>query len=281
MAARSALEAGVGPLWLAAARSIGAAVIMLVVLRWTSRTLAIRRLAAVGVVMASLNVIAPYIFLNLALGHASSGFVYLVLAMTPLSVAVMAHFALHDEPLRKQKAWALSVGFAGVGVLIGSGESGIGPDGNVVAASLFAGGAVLALSSSNVFYRKLGSRLDSIEVTTVTFVIGAPILVVLAMICEPSGWRELEVATATVAYLAVIGSVVPYLFLYWLLKNVGTGLASSVGYIAPLVTTVSGALVLDERISPGIAAGAALILLGAVLINRAAAAVPIEGVLET
>jgi drug/metabolite transporter (DMT)-like permease len=279
VAARAALESGVGPLWLAAARSIGAAVIMVVVLRVTRRSLIDRTLVVVGALMAVLNVIAPYILLNLALGYASSGFVYLVLAMTPLSVAVLAHFFLRDEPLRTRKLWALLVGFAGVAVLIASGDSGLGVRGNPTLAAVFSGGAVLALSSSNVVYRRLGPKLDSIEVTTMTFVLGTPILVLTAAFMESGGVPAVTDAVPIISYLAIVGSVVPYLFLYWLLRSVGTGLASTVGYVAPLITAVAGAVVLGEQITPGIAAGAVLILLGAMLINRSAALVP-EGMIE-
>jgi drug/metabolite transporter (DMT)-like permease len=72
-----------------------------------------------------------------------------------------------------------------------------------------------------------------------------------------------------IVYLTVIGSVLPFLLFYWLLRHVSSTKASLVGYVVPLIALGAGALLLDERIETGIVGGGVLILIGVVLTDRA------------
>ena len=71
------------------------------------------------------NLAVPYILSTIALQYASAGFIGLTTALIPLFTALLAHFALENERLSPMKVGGLVLGFAGVGALLGSGESGL------------------------------------------------------------------------------------------------------------------------------------------------------------
>lgn len=72
-----------------------------------------------------------------------------------------------------------------------------------------------------------------------------------------------------IVYLAVIGSIVPFLLFFWLLKRVAVTRASLIGYVVPLIALIAGIVLLDEKLQAGIALGGVLILGGVILTDRA------------
>ena len=71
-----------------------------------------------------------------------------------------------------------------------------------------------------------------------------------------------------ITYMTVVGSVTPFLLFFWLLQQVSATKASLVGYIVPLISLVSGIVLLDEKLQFGIAVGGVLIVIGVVLTDR-------------
>ncbi|MGA9595671.1 MAG: DMT family transporter, partial [Acidimicrobiia bacterium] len=72
-----------------------------------------------------------------------------------------------------------------------------------------------------------------------------------------------------IIYMTVVGSVLPFLIFFWLLRRVSATKASLVGYVIPLVALVAGIVLLDEKLQVGIGVGGVLILAGVVLTDRA------------
>ena len=100
--------------------------------------------------MGLLNLLIPYVVFTFAYDNASAGFVGLFAALIPLVTAIYAHFMLPDEPMTRAKLIGLSVGFAGVVVLLASGDTGLGAEGNpLLAAGLsIAGVAVIGYAGA-------------------------------------------------------------------------------------------------------------------------------------
>ena len=72
-----------------------------------------------------------------------------------------------------------------------------------------------------------------------------------------------------VLYLALVGSVLPFLAYYWVLQHVSVTRAQIIAYLVPLVALTSGIIVLDEKLEIGIAVGGGLILLGVIITGAA------------
>ncbi len=71
------------------------------------------------------------------------------------------------------------------------------------------------------------------------------------------------------AYLVVPGSIVAYTAFTWLLRNVPITTVSTYAYVNPVVAVAVGWALLNERVTPQMAIGGALIVGSVALVIRA------------
>ena len=270
VATRAALNDGVPPIAMVAYRAILATVILWVLLKARGWQMPRdRRTWSAGLVQGVFQLSLPFILFTLAYENASAGFVGLLVALIPLGTATIAHYLLPDEPMNVAKAVGLIVAFLGVAFLLFSGDSGLEEGGKPLVAAVLAICAVLSISFAGVFARGRAEQIDPVEVTWMQFTFGVVLVGGTMLVYEglpgsisPWGWT-------LIVYLTVIGSIVPFLLFFWLVKNVAVTRASLVGYIVPLVALVAGIVLLDEKLQAGIAVGGLLILAGVILTDRA------------
>jgi len=265
VATRAAFEHGVGPLTLVGVRLLIASLLVL-----TTRVVILRRLRIdrtvlrVGAVMAVTNVAIPFWFFTFAFQYASAGFVGLMAALTPLTTAVFANQMLPDERLNAWRVIGLALGFAGVGVLLAAGDSGLATGGEPVLAVAWSLPAVGAFSFSTVYGRRAAASLGGLDILVVQFTIGAMLAVPPMLVFE--GAPQLGAsAWGLLVYLAAVSTFLPLLLFYWVLIRGSAGQASLVGYLVPFVSVVAGIVLLDERAQPGLLMGGAAILVGVVV----------------
>ena len=266
VAVRIALREGFGPLTIAAATSMIAAVAVFLLIAGRRQGIPVGRIELrMGAVLSIISVLVPFYTRNLALDNASAGFVTLVSALVPLVTAVTAHFALTDEPLKLFTVAGLMLGLGGVAVLLLGGDSGIAEGGNPPLAGVFGLISVLSMSAAAVYAKRYAGGYSALGVTGVQLVIGSAILTLLALPVEglpadPSmtGWISL-------LYAGVLGTFVTLALYYFLIRHVTVTYSTIVGYILPFIAVVAGVLVLDEQVQPGIVIGGVLVLLGVVV----------------
>jgi drug/metabolite transporter (DMT)-like permease len=69
-------------------------------------------------------------------------------------------------------------------------------------------------------------------------------------------------AALAIAYLGIFGSVMGFTLYYYLIKHLETGRVALITLITPVTALLLGMLLNGERLTPNIAAGTAMILLG-------------------
>jgi drug/metabolite transporter (DMT)-like permease len=79
---------------------------------------------------------------------------------------------------------------------------------------------------------------------------------------------------AAIAYLIVFGSLLAFICYLYALQNLPTEQTSIYAYINPVVAVLCGWLVFGEKVTPFIAIGGAVTLVGVYLVNKAFKAVP-------
>lgn len=274
VATRAALNDGVPPIAMVTYRAILATVILLVLLKVRGWQIPRHRSKwSTGLVQGVFQLSLPFVLFTLAYENASAGFVGLLVALVPLGTATLAHFLLPDEPMNLAKAVGLTVAFIGVAILLLSGDSGLEEQGKPLVAAVLAIGAVLSISFAGVFARGRADRIDPMELTWMQFAVGIVLVGGTMLIYEGLPGSISLWGWTLIVYLAVIGSIVPFLLFFWLLKRVAVTRASLIGYVVPLVALIAGIVLLDEKLQAGIAVGGALILVGVILTDRAERAV--------
>jgi drug/metabolite transporter (DMT)-like permease len=270
VATRGALNQEVTPYRLAAYRATLAVVVVIVYLVATRRPLP-RGVVAwkVGFVMGTSNLAVPFITSTIALQYAGAGFIGLMTALIPLMTAALAHFLPLDERLSVAKVGGLLVGFAGVGVLLLSGDSGLVSGGRPVLAGVLALIAVASISAGSLYAKYHAGGYEPLQVTGLQHAIGAVVIAVAMLLVEGGPRTETPTAWLQLGYMAIFSSFVPMMLYYWLLTRVTATYASLAGYVIPVIAIAAGVLLLGEQLQPGIVAGGALILVGVIVTDRA------------
>lgn len=270
VATRAALNAGVPPIGLAAIRALLAASVLagwfLLRRRRINRN---RHNLVTGLVSGLFQLSIPFILFTLAYQYASAGFVGLIVALMPLGIALIAHLLLPDEPLTGPKVIGLSVAFAGVGILLMSGDSGLGTGGQPVLAAVLTLGAVGSVSFATVFTRSRAGTYAPLELTLMQFVVGVFLVGTVMLISEGMPGAISTWGWMLILYLTAVGSLLPTVLYFWLLSHVTSTKTALVGYVTPLISLVAGVLLLSEVIQFGIVIGGSFILAGVVLTDRA------------
>ena len=270
VATRATLNAGVPPVTIVAIRAVLASAVLYALLRIRGKGFPRRWETWSGALVQGLfQLSAPFILFNFAYDHASAGFVGLFAALIPLGTAIVAHFMLQDEPLHVGKLAGLSLAFLGVGLLLLSGDSGLADGGNPLLAAGLSIGAVTAISYAGVYAKLHSHDYDPLDITFMQFFIGMFVVGAAMLLLEGVPGAISTWAWLLIIYMTVVGSVLPFLIFFWLLRRVSATKASLVGYVIPLVALVAGIVLLDEKLQVGIGVGGVLILAGVVLTDRA------------
>ena len=258
---RIALREGLGPITIGAAGSLIAAcgvLVMMLVLRRPN--LIGRNELRIGAVLSVLSVLIPSQTRNLALQHASAGFVILVNVLIPIVTVVFAHFMLADERIRLSTVVALLLGLAGAGILVLGGDSGIAEGGNPRLAGVFSMIRVTSIALASVFAKRYSGQYSVLGVTGVQLGLGAAGLTLSAALVEGIPGAITRVGGLSLLYVGTLGSLVPLGLFYFLIRHVTVTYSTIVSYIIPLVAVFTGVVVLDEQLQPGIILGGALVV---------------------
>lgn len=217
-------------------------------------------------VIGILQVALPYGLMFVAQQWVPSGLAAILFATFPIWIALLARLSLPGERLTPLRIASVLVGVGGVVVLEGSRLA------ELSASPLLAlGSAIMVLASivvafANVVARRHILAVSPLALTAGQAAVGGLLLLIASAVSEAG--RPIAFtpsAAGAVLYLAVFGSGLTYLGLYWLLPRIPI---AALGVIPLLDTTVAvflGAAVLGEPVGWTMAAGGAMVLAAAAL----------------
>lgn len=231
-------------------------------------------LASTGVMMFAVN----YGLLFWGELHISSGLAAVLQAMIVIFGMFFAHFLIPSEPLRLPRVIGALVSGVGVALICGKllGHGGMlafwGGLGVVI------GGAGAALSS--VLLKRRAMDLAPAMIAGWQMIFGTIPMLLLGVIVDgnPLRFHWTGMAIFCLLYLAVIGSALTFLLLYWLLPRMPVNNLQTISLITPPGAVAIGWLLGGERFSLWSLVGGALVLLGVWMIFRKEemVAVPVE-----
>lgn len=196
--------------------------------------------------------------------YISSGLSAVLFATLPFFVVISAHI-LADEKLTRLKAVGVILSFAG---LVSIFWRDITAAQNFVALnSIFGSLAVVGSAASgglaNVVGKEHAEQIDPAANVLIQAFVGTIVLSSLGLATEwNSPLNFTPVAVAAILYLGVVGSALPFVGLYWLLRKTTATNTSLITFIMPILALVLGWAVLHEIPDPNVGLGAALILAG-------------------
>jgi drug/metabolite transporter (DMT)-like permease len=256
----------VSPFTLAFSRVLLATMILLPI-AW--RRGALRSLATHKVPIVAFGLIEfaiPFSLISLGERWISSSVTGILIAMVPLSIALIQRFFGIREALGGWRIAGLMIGFIGVAALLGTGSiSGVlgwaGVGCMLVSTLCYAVGPLII--------QRHMQDLDSIGPLAASLAVASLILAIPAVLEIPSRVPSSNALTS-IAVLGIVCTAVAMLLMFYLVRHAGASRASVITYINPVVATLLGVLVLDEQLGVGGFSAFALILLGSGLATRGA-----------
>src|SRR5438477_8913177 len=259
------------PISFVAIRFLVAIVVLLAVSIRRTRLLPLRRkdyvvLAITGIPMFAVN----YTLLFWAELHVSSGLAAVLQATIPIFGMIFAHWMLPDEPLRLQKLAGAIIALGGVALICARLLGFSGPLAFWGGVGVVIGAASAAFA--NVFVKARSMQLAPAMLAAWQMIFGtAPLLLLgLAVDGNPVRFHWTVSSVFCLLYLAVIGSALTFLLLYWLLPRLTVAQLQSISLITPPGAVMLGWLLGGENFPLSSLLGAALVLLGVWMIFRKA-----------
>lgn len=214
-------------------------------------------------VIGFIGLVAPFILIGWAQQGIESGRTAIIMAFTPLTTLMMAHFMTKDEKLTLVRIAGLALGFAGVFLLLGGGDlENISVAGPRQLAVLL---ATLGYALGGILMRGL-SHISPTSGSTAIMITASVMVMPLALLFEsgPAGPITL-LSLSSVLYLGIFSSALATVVMIHLINRVGVTFMSMSSYLIPVVGVIWGTLLLDEKITTQTGSAFALILSGVAL----------------
>lgn len=264
LAIKLGIDAGLPPLFFAALRFALAGPLALGLLLVRRLPLPKRREQYLAIALVGLfNTTFVYAALFWAEQYISSGMAAILLAASPMLVVLI------QNRWRQSGRWiqwaGIASGISGV-LLVISQQLGSGLDRTQLGAA-----ALLLLCGLSLAYGSVHSKavmatgVHPLALNALQMLSGGLGLLLCSLLLEfpvrlatiqPSGW-------GAVVYLSIIGSILGFGIYYALVSRVGPLFPSTWTYVAPVIATIAGALVLREPAGWQTVTGLALVLTGA------------------
>jgi drug/metabolite transporter (DMT)-like permease len=258
-----ALE-GFDPALLAWVRGIGGAAVVLAlaphVLRPALRLM--HRRPGLAVLYGALNLAAPFWLIAAGQRDVSPGVTAVLLATSPAMVAIAAAGGADETEHLGPRGWlGVTVATLGVALVVGASPDQVGSGWGVLAilcaAASYSAGGLLAKSEP------LGSGSEQAAVALIG---GSLLLAVPGLFALPAEAPSPEACLA-LAGLAVIGTGLSFMLMFAAVRHGGAGFSLRPIYLSPAVSIAGAALLLDEGVGVGLAAGFVVAVAGVALIG--------------
>jgi drug/metabolite transporter (DMT)-like permease len=275
------------PISFVAIRFLIAIVVLIAVSAGRVRLLPRRRadyvvLAFTGVLMFAIN----YTLLFWGELYVSSGLAAVLQAAIPIFGMIFAHWMLPDEPLRLQKFMGALLALGGVALICMRLLSFSGLLAFWGGVGIVFGGASAAYS--NVLIKARRIELAPAMLAAWQMIFGTAPLLILGAIVDgnPARFHWSKMSIFCLLYLAIIGSSLTFLLLYWLLPRMTVTNLQTISLITPPGAVMLGWALGGEKFPLWSLLGASVVLAGVWMIFRrtkdqsvaeAAAAVPDRG----
>jgi drug/metabolite transporter (DMT)-like permease len=200
----------------------------------------------------------------------SSSVTGILIAMVPLSIALIQRFFGVHERLGRRRILGLLLGFVGVAALLGFGTIS-GPLGWSGVACMLV--ATLGYAIGPLIIQRHLQGLDPFGPLAASLAVASLVLLVPALLAFPTRTPS-PLALASMVILGVVCTALAMLLMFYLVGHAGASRAAVITYINPAVAALLGVWLLHERLGLGGILAFVLILLGSWLATGAAGIQP-------
>ena len=217
--------------------------------------------AAIGMI----NLVIPFFLIAYGMQKVQSNLAAILMASTPLSATVLAHFFTDNEKINLTKILGVLVGFSGIVFLFS--------DNILINESNFTSALLILIGST--FYVVGGlltikiSNKKNENVTASILIWGTIFLIPITIFTEkPWNLNPSIDSTISLIYLGVVATGLAWLLRFRILKTNGLVFQAQVAYLIPIFGIILGYIFLKELITPKVLISVVAVIIGIYLVKK-------------
>jgi len=192
-----------------------------------------------------------------------SGLISVLFGLTPFVTAVLAAIWLQERSLTVAKLVAMSLGISGL-ILIFRSSILIGEQAILGICAVLL--SVFIHATSAVWVKRLGAQLPALVITNGALMVSTPLYLLTWWMLDGNVPASLpEKTLLSIIYLGVFGSVVGFVFYYYVLKHIQAGTMAMVTLVTPVTALILGNQLNHEKIDAYVWAGSMCVMLALII----------------
>ena len=212
-----------------------------------------------------INLVVPFFLIAYGVQKVQSNLAAILMATTPLSATILAHFFTDNEKFNWFKSFGILIGFSGI-VFLFSDKVLINNENIFYALSILLGSTCYVIGG--ILTLKISKKKNE-NVTASILIWGSIIVFPISMYFEQP-WNLSPSMDSMIAllYLGVFPTGVAWLLRFNILKNNGLVFQSQVAYLIPIFGVILGFIFLNELITSKVIVSLLLVILGIYFVKK-------------
>ncbi len=251
---------GPGFLFAVTARMVLGLVLCLAALRLSGVRMPWHRAARGSYLAAGLGIYGGMSLVYWGAQYIPSGWIAVLFGLSPLVTSVFSAWWLREQALGLVRVGGLLLGLAGLAVIfLNSAAHGDGGERGVTAVLL----ATVIHAASAVWVRRLSAGVPALAVTGGGLMLAVPLFLATWLVFD-GAWPATipERAALSIVYLAMFGSLLGFLWYFYLLREVEAARVHLLTLVTPVTALLLGHALNGEPVDVRVWLGTALILAG-------------------
>ena len=217
--------------------------------------------AAIGMI----NLVIPFFLIAYGVQKVQSNLAAILMASTPLSATVLAHFFTDNEKINLTKILGVLIGFSGIVFLFS--------DNILINESNFTSALLILIGSTfyvvgGLLTLKISNKKNE-NVTASILIWGTIFLIPITIFTEkPWNLNPSIDSTISLVYLGVVATGLAWLLRFRILKTNGLVFQAQVAYLIPIFGIILGYIFLKELITPKVLISVVAVIIGIYLVKK-------------
>tara|TARA_Y100001970_G_C14159829_1_gene817848 strand:- start:630 stop:1523 length:894 start_codon:yes stop_codon:yes gene_type:complete len=217
--------------------------------------------ALIGII----NLVIPFFLIAYGVQEVQSNLAAILMASTPLSATVLAHFFTSNEKINFTKAFGVLLGFSGIVFLFS--------DNILINENNFLSALIILVASTfyvigGLLTLKISDKKNE-NVTASILIWGFIFLIPVTLFIEqPWNLNPSIESTISVIYLGIFATGIAWLLRFRILKNNGLVFQAQVAYLIPIFGIILGYIFLKELITPKVIVAVIAVIIGIYFVKK-------------
>ena len=216
-------------------------------------------------IIGMVNLVIPFFLIAYGVQKVQSNLAAILMASTPLSATVLAHFFTNNEKINIKKIFGVLIGFSGIVFLFS--------DNILINESNFSSALLILIGSTfyvvgGLLTIKISNKKN--ENVTASILIWATLFLIPITIFTEKPWNlnpSIE-STMAIIYLGIVSTGLAWLLRFRILKTNGLVFQAQVAYLIPIFGIILGYIFLKELITPKVLVAVVAVIIGIYFVKK-------------